>query len=310
MMKILFLCFTFLLLKGIAQVKAEEHPFFPMDNAQWRELVVFDYELPDDAPRPSPVEILYTLQGDTLTENIRRGKLYFSLLSEQNFRLIGFIHTDNGKVYFRAAVEESELADSYILLCEEVRDSKDILLYDFTLEVNDVYRSCANEYILSNIVKNAERKQYQLTSSLYPWYSKFWIEGMGSTRNLFDPITLEIADMYYKQLISFSQDGEVVELGDKVEDNVDTMQLNIEQAQNTFTKLYPNPMVETSSYVKASLPMEQIYVYDLQGSLVLSINAQGLLQYQLDGAGLAGGVYFIKIILQNKLFEIKKLIIN
>ncbi|MDR1416279.1 MAG: T9SS type A sorting domain-containing protein [Prevotellaceae bacterium] len=326
--KILFLCTIFLLLKGTIQIKAEEYPLFPVDNAQWRELVVFDYELPDDAAQPSSVEILYTLQGDTLVENIRRGKLYFSFLSGQNSKLIGFIHTDNGKVYFRAAVEKVELADSYILLCDDVRDSEDILLYDFTLEINDAYRSCAGEYVLSNVesatLNNAERKQYQFISSPYSLYSKFWIEGMGSTRNLFDPVTLEIADMYYKGLISFSQNGEVVEWGDKVEDKQDTLPQNLEdalypdsanttqsnQVQNTFIKLYPNPMVEASLYVRSSLPMEQIHVYDLQGSLILSVNAQGLFQYQLDGAGLAVGVYFIKIILQNKLFGIKKLIVN
>ncbi|MDR2058205.1 MAG: hypothetical protein LBP83_08005, partial [Dysgonamonadaceae bacterium] len=104
---------------------------FPLDNARWIEAILF-YN-PDGSIR-SESYCAYSLQGDTVIDNIARGKLYYTPDIDQTYsELIGYIHTDQGKVYLR-----QEESDSQVFQWRESIDF-DIVMYDFTLEVGSFF---------------------------------------------------------------------------------------------------------------------------------------------------------------------------
>ena len=285
---------------------------FPLENAKWTELLVFDNELPDGVFQPESQYISYSIQGDTIVDDIKRGKLYYSSnIEPNNSILIGFIHTDAGKVYFRQK-EGVDLSSTYIQLCET--EIQDIVLYDFTLAINDPLKTlCDTEgyYYLSKIdfipLGNAERKRYHFTLESFPSWKKEWVEGMGSTLNLFDSIEELVVDGYYKVLICFSMNDEVLWLNPDFSDcSVPTSKF--ESARKNSTKIYPNPMSDMS-LITSSLPLQRIQIYNTKGTLLQDYDADNNFQHLIEKQTLSSGTYFIKIILQNGDIEVERIII-
>jgi hypothetical protein len=306
----LLLLFIAIIIAQTLTAQITDIAVFPTDNARWKELVIFDYEIPDESIQLSPVIINYTVLGDTIIDDIKRGKLYFSLLDEQNLELIGYMHVHENKVYFRAR-DNVYLPDKYILLCiDESEKQHDILLYDFTFETNADYFDCHESYVLSDVntayLGEAERKQYVFSSLIYPYTKKYWIEGMGSTLNLFDPVSLPVADLYFKTLICFSQNNEVL----WVNPNYPSILANDKQEINSsLIRICQNP-VSASSLLISSLPMQKIQIYDVNGILVLDKNMHGCLQYNIEQHLLGSGIYFANIILENNVSAKIKIILK
>jgi hypothetical protein len=182
---------------------------FENNKCQWREKIIFDYELPEGASQPSDIEITYTSRGDTLINGIMRDKLYFSKVGEHDEILIGFFHTENNKMYFRAK-EGINFRDYYLLLCEGNYNT-DVLLYDFSITENDIIQNCSGDYTVSGInmltIGQYEWKKYSLSMTNPPYATTYWIENIGSILGLFYPISAQVVDMYYKRLITYSENG-------------------------------------------------------------------------------------------------------
>jgi hypothetical protein len=287
---------------------------FSLDNAKWTELLVFDYESVDGNPIPEERYISYSLHGDSIIDGIKRHKLYFSPDIEQDYsELTGFIHTDAEKVYFRLNENLNPL-DHYLSLFET--ENKDLLLYDFSLEIGAPYPGLNSlvSFSLSDIdnvlLGNIERKRFSFSSDSPIGLKLYWIEGMGSTQNLFDPIEIRIADLYHKRLICFSQNDEVLWLNPDFPDCDAHKKSDIAQIKPSFTRIYPNPMYETGALITSSSPLQQIQVYTINGSLILNIKAKGKLEYPLYKQSLAVGMYYVKITLQDGRIETKELIIK
>jgi hypothetical protein len=309
--------FCWILFAGIFAVNAYDTETVSLSNlqngTQWKERVIFDLELPDGSQQPDPVGITYTMQGDTTIDGVLRRKLYYSLWTEQTAELIGFIHLAGNKMYFRAA-EGVNLQDKYIMLCvNQNPEQEDVLLYDFTLETNSAYHDCEGDYILSDIqsvaVGNSHRKKYCFSSTFYPSLQKYWIEGMGSTLNLFEPVSEAIADAYFKTLVCFSQNSEVLWMNPDYQDcNGSTA---IEPVDKSSSGIQINPVNEKSWLISSVSPMREICVYDAKGMLLLKQDTPpDCLRYTLNGQSLEPGIYLVNVLLQNTFSGQKKLIVK
>ncbi|GHT19120.1 hypothetical protein AGMMS4957_02700 [Bacteroidia bacterium] len=180
---------------------------FPLDNATWTEVVHWDYESADNRPFPEDEYISYSLRGDTVVDGLRRSKLYFCPDIEQDYsELTGFIHVDASKVYFRPNASTEDLYSYYIEL--DYVD-QDILLYDFSLKIGDKFKHTLQEIDYVSI-GGSERKRFCFYWDRDPYLRWYWIEGMGSTQCLFEPIVSRPACIYSIRLICFSQNGEVL----------------------------------------------------------------------------------------------------
>ena len=286
---------------------------FPLENANWTELLIFEYELLDGASQPENQYISYSIQGDTIVDDVKRSKLYYSSnVAPNNSILIGFIHTDEGKVYFRQK-EDIDLFSIYLMLCKT--EVQDILLYDFTLAINDPLKTpCDTEsdLFLSEIdfipLGNAERKRYHFIRDNIPSWKKEWVEGMGSTLNLFDPIEIIMADGYYKKLICFSMNNEVLWLSPDFSD-CSPHTGKPEPIKTASINIYPNPMND-ALLITSSIPLQRIQIYNTNGGLLQDYDANVEFQYFLKKQTLSDGTYVVKITLQNGDIKVEKIIIN
>ncbi|GHT25394.1 hypothetical protein AGMMS4957_20140 [Bacteroidia bacterium] len=201
----------------VGETPVEETPIddsqgvFPLDNATWTEKVRL--------ANGSEKYISYSLRGDTVFDGLRRSKLYCCPNIEQDYsELIGFIHEEKGKVYFRHQKGLGWSSD-YLMLCKN--DDTDMLLYDFTLEKDAMYPGCftidGDAFLFDTdtvFLGNTKRRRFRFyIDSPIPFPIGFYsyIEGMGSPKSLFGPIeTIDFLTDTWKRLISFSQNGEVL----------------------------------------------------------------------------------------------------
>jgi hypothetical protein len=71
-----------------------------------------------------------------------------------------------------------------------------------------------------------------------------------------------------------------------------------------------NPVDEKSWLISSLSPMQEVRVYDARGMLVSRQDLRACLHYTLNEQSLESGIYFVKILLQNKFSEQKKLIVK
>ncbi|WP_162126508.1 T9SS-dependent choice-of-anchor J family protein [Flavobacterium phycosphaerae] len=79
---------------------------------------------------------------------------------------------------------------------------------------------------------------------------------------------------------------------------------------NNTIVLYPNP-AKTSVHIQSdTTQLESIHLYDISGKIVKQVDGITNTQYTVDVSALAKGIYFVEIVTENKLKQIKKLIIQ
>jgi hypothetical protein len=67
-----------------------------------------------------------------------------------------------------------------------------------------------------------------------------------------------------------------------------------EISQNAECDIYPNP-ASTEVSVRSSLPIGDVYIYDISGRLILQTNAGGRKTYDINTSQLAKGMYMVRI---------------
>ena len=119
-----------LLITAGLQTALRAQEVFPTSNAKWTEV-----EISGEAPLLSYRYYTYYIEGDTIINEIKRAKVYHCEFDNlENTKLIGFIHSDQKKVWFR-------LIDDYTFFtC--IGSETDYLLYDFGLEKGDFVAWC------------------------------------------------------------------------------------------------------------------------------------------------------------------------
>ncbi|GHT38770.1 hypothetical protein AGMMS49965_03110 [Bacteroidia bacterium] len=306
-MKKLLFATTFLL---FASHHSYSQEVFPLDNATWTELLHPDAEpLDDDSPPREDKYISYSLRGDTVVDGIVRSKLYFSPDVQQDYsELTGFIHVDADKVYFRPDASTNLFYSHYIALYDYV-ENQDMLLYDFSLKIGDKFGYTLQEIDYVSI-GGSERKRFCFYWELDPYFRQYWIEGMGSTQSLFDPIESIPACTYWIKLICFSQNDEVLWLSSDFKDcplKKGNGANKIETADREAVSIH---YIAENRLIVSSLPMQQLQIYNLNGALLQSIKVDGELQYALSKHSPIAGVYLAKIRLQNGSVHTEKIIVK
>ncbi|MDR0834161.1 MAG: T9SS type A sorting domain-containing protein [Candidatus Symbiothrix sp.] len=312
MKKIIFITLFFL----FANYNVYSQDVFPLENAKWKELLHLDSD--SDDPLPPDKYISYSLQGDTIIDVVKRSKLYYSPdIEYDDSVLIGFIHIDAEKVFFRANTE-IELSE-YNLMLKDKTPNKDLLLYDFSLDEKDLlsykYSGFGGTYTLSEIdlvsLGEKERRQFVFSLDRQPAVKIYWIEGLGSTHSLFDPIIKIPTEGWRSSLICFSQNDEVLWLSPNW---IDCHTSKLPQ-WNGFDKIEGFEggsiyYVAESRLIVSSLPMQQIQIYNLNGILLQNIPLNGELHYSLSNHSLISGIYTATIRLQTGVVKTEKIIVK
>lgn len=189
-------------------------------------------------------------------------------------------------------------------------NKKEILLYDFSIEVNDTIETKfkfgeENTGVLDSIVKyvvisidsikinNQERKKINLKCLTYPWNITYsWIEGIGDIYGLFAPCFPFMCGSENTLLLCFYEDDNLVYSNLTGTYNECFYWLVSETYQNmpSFISIYPNP--SDGKYI-ISVSITEPYnltIMNNTGNIFLNKKIHG--SYNIDISNLNNGLYY------------------
>ena len=265
------LLFAIVAMVGCNMLMYAQDEVFPLSGAKWTELSFRTDPL--GGGNYDSTYYSYQLEGDTVINDIRRSKLYYSCPKcfdpEEPSLLAGFFHVDEKKVYYR-------VYEWHFTSCvEETED--DYLLYDFGLDVGDNVSRC--EYGRSNRITDidsvmlGQQKRKRYTLERY-WLSQYCIEGMGDTGGLLSPIR-GVLGVETIKIVCFSQNDEVLYLDPDFID-CSTPKISIEKADviDGLT-IYPNPFERDICVEYSTEELKSLALFDQSGRRVFQKGVEG-----------------------------------
>ena len=210
---------------------------------------------------------------------------------------------------------------------DPIHDSTEQLLYDFGLSVGDTFTSNNGTIVLdsvSNILHNYGMPTEVNISSLKVFYSHcipqiytepwvIWIEGIGSLKGLFEPCAVWGQGVYGGSLLChfnrmgfrdfhYTFNGEPAPCtGDGI----------AEFGKNNSVKVSPNPF-STSTQISFGKTYQSLdlSLIDLQGKTIQQKSYHDCNKINLDRTGIANGFYFLRVSLDGKFVETKKIVVT
>lgn len=275
---------------------------FPETNAIWNEIFI----------SLQPAErwtYQYGISGDTVINNIQYHKIYRladTLFPVTTGEFNGAIREDNKRIY--------------VIGCNTVYPGSgegEVVLYDFTENVGDTVFVGQDgvgpagylviDHIDSVLIDNNYRKTFYFTTM----GDYYWIEGIGSTRGLFSPITGITTGLQTWNLICHNQDGEVKYLNPEYS----TCFPILEGIRNTETTerqvdIIPNPVIDQSivKFDNADKSLQVFRIYSLTGQIMMVYEITDKSQIVLNRADFKPGLYFYCITGYNQIHLSGKLI--
>jgi Secretion system C-terminal sorting domain len=239
----------------------------------------------------------YLLNGDTTINLVQYKKLY---------------RADGNEVYYSGLLREDIIEQRVFINTS----NEDVLLYDFSLEVNDtatVYGAWSMHDIVvtevNTVLVNETYRKKIVFDELNGWSPGYWIEGVGSVYGLPDAALGQITD--YSPVLSCFYEGNNLAWDNP--DNEDlqcssTLSTNeIEQVELNF---FPNPASEKLNWTLPTTngnSIMQIEIYNSTGQMCKSIITNS---NQIEISDLASGIYSIRFSNDEKLIGMEKLVVE
>jgi len=274
----------------IQNVNSQTYIPFPNDTAEWNCLFWHQWSAHDIHLFNSS----YILEGDTTLNGISYNKVYYSETDNPAYGLvyIGGIRENTTKdIYFFPSTVNLPTSGPISF----PNDTSEHLLYTFNnlevgaaLPINTDFTIITVIEIDSVLLGNSYRKRYKIQQEGLFGYD-YWVEGVGSTKDLFIPFTYEFEWQYYTLCFTNittyyinSPNGEdschywtPVGLTENIEDEI---------------QLYPNPASKTI-IIKSNAEEETalISIYNLTGKLIMQnklINSELTLNIETIELGL------------------------
>jgi hypothetical protein len=286
MKKIILLLFACLLFSGVKQISAQNYVPFPDSNAIWNNR--FWNQSVTEYTRLG-------LMGDTVINSVPYHKLYQlndSVLSITNAVYYGAMREQGKKIYFRYYNCQYEF-----------------LLYDFTKNVGDtIYNIFCEDNLFSCdsindtavitsidsiLIESNYRKVFHFESS---FSTPVWIEGIGSTSGLINPLVPAVTCICSWDLVCFKQNNEEVYLNPNFNSCFPpTVGIN-ENIGSLFYEINisPNPASGKITIVSPEDQPLNLSVYNIVGELILHRALYNSTE-EINISSLAKGVYIINV---------------
>jgi hypothetical protein len=310
-MKNLVLILSTILVQTFAQGQSNVYHPFPDSNAVWTEQAQ-GFGVSDCPPPPSPNPVLddysfsYFMQSDTLININSYHKIYQSGTIHSHCAFGNF--TNNWSVIqktYSGAYRQDTLLKKVFFVYPSA--SQECVLYDFSLNPGDTLKGgCQSGTIVISSIDSVltgknYRKRFNLSTSPYSI-----IEGIGSTSGLLEPL---FPFEYTGTLICFVQNMLTL-----YPDTITTCEIvtPVNEIKNTssFT-ISPNPFMFQSSIISNVLLNDAtIILYNSFGQKVKQMNTINGQIITLLRDNLPAGLYFIRIIQDNKTLRTDKLLIT
>jgi hypothetical protein len=274
---------------------------FPTENASWSEIKWYQ------GTCDFPCKYQYKMLGDTLINSTLYLKIYKqndSLANSVNAFYFGALREQAKKIYFRSKENDNE-----------------IRLYDFSKNVGDTINNLYSAFNLfypipsesavitgidSILLNGNYRKVFHLDAE-YDDY--IWIEGIGCTNGLFNPIIPATTCMCAWHLICYHQNNEVqfTNQNDQIkylDPNIECFPvifewINITTANNSVT-IAPNPVTSTSLLKwTGNETFSTLIITNLLGKTIRTFDIRGKSETSLSRSDFTRGIYFVRLITVN-----------
>lgn len=287
---------TLIFVSALSLVQAQAYVPFPDSNAIWSE-VLTDMQ-------PFEMETYqYGISGDTLFNSTWYKKVY--LLNDTVYPLV--------LGQYCAAIREDNQKRIYVIDCQccfqPIYNDEEVILYDFSKSVGDTVfvgvdgYGPADYYIIdytdSILIDGRYRKTFHFVN--YD-YVEYWIEGIGSTRGLFSPVTPETNGSLKWELICFNQDGIVKYLNPAYTSCFPILtEINEQVTFEDPAILYPNPVTNVSiiDLSRSDQEFTSLEIYNGLGKKIREMPLNGSKSVQISIAGYEPGIYFYKLMGKN-----------
>ncbi len=264
---------------------AQEYKYvpFPDSNVIWSEEYTYT-----DAP---PEYERFALNGeDTVINEKNYKKLYIfydTVFNKKNARCIGGIREDSAKrIYYTG---------EYIHSLKPVSFSVEILLYDFSLGVNDTLWNGnfdPPEYlVVSDIdtiqIDNTLRKEY----SFYDYFWVKWIEGIGNINGLLFTSGDLPTGGCNNNLLCFKQNDTILYLnGSECMPFISDIKKNTINASKI--KIYPNPVNDgLMQFDFGKIEIQDINIMNCKGDIIEIIDVKGKTSASFYTNNYLSGIY-------------------
>ncbi len=268
---------------------------FPTDTAQWNNLTWAQWS-------PSDFWLInsqYKQMGDTVINNLTYHKVfYYEANNPTSYEYIGALREDTTKdIYFYPS---TTILPNYCGT-QFPSDTTEYLLYTFdslvpgmTLPINTGGTEIKVIEIDSVFLQNAYRKRYKIEQNSMFGY-QYWIEGIGSTKDLFAPFSYEFEwELYtlcYTDSVTYyinSPNG-----GDSCHYSIP---LSLVENIDSRIELYPNPTSKSITIrSNQGKDIKLIKIYNSFGQLIMQNKMAGSSAVKLNIEKFKPGLFVLEI---------------
>ncbi len=271
---------------------------FPTDTSQWNCLTWAQWSAVD----MFLINTQYRIQGDT---NI----------GEQSYNKVYYHHTDNPTPYseYIGGIREDSLKNIFFYPYSInlptytpttfPNDTSETLIYMFhnldsgmILPINTGVTEIKVVGIDSVLIGNNYRKRYKIEQENYG--NDYWIEGIGSVKDLFMPFTYEFEETLYT--LCFTDSVTYYINSPNGEDSCHyALPLGVKEIVSEKISIYPNPASQTIE-IKSLIENDKgiINIYNNQGNKILTgklIDSKS----RIDISQIKSGFFIVEIITKN-----------
>ncbi|NVN96197.1 MAG: T9SS type A sorting domain-containing protein [Bacteroidetes bacterium] len=253
----------------LTNLYAQNYASFPTESAHWN--CLFWHQWQPDIYYLTNYQ--YIQQGDTILKGKNYKKIYYKELDSQTQEsYFGGLREDTVKQIF---FFPSSSYLSTIDLHSFPNDTAELLLYTFNnlsigmnLPINTGQATIQVTGIDSILIGNQYRKRYQIQNNKLLFGPEYWIEGIGSTKDLLSPFAEEFECKYYT--LCFSDTTTYYINSPDGNDSCHYL-TNIGIFENELNKieLYPNPAKDYINFDMGMYKDFQLSVYNSVGQSVL-----------------------------------------
>ncbi|PID94383.1 MAG: hypothetical protein CSA95_02900 [Bacteroidetes bacterium] len=286
-------------------LKCQEYIPFPDSNAIWSEVFT--------SQQPFQIETYqYGIVGDTIISSVAYHKVY--KLNDTIYPL------DPGQ--YCGAIREDNSKHIYVIGCECTFPGSgegEVLLYDFSKSVGDTVfvgidgLGPEGYLIISNIDSMLIEDNYRKTFHFNTLYNFYWIEGIGSTRGLFSPITAQPTGFQKWELICFNQDNTIKFLNPEFSTCFPVFTSVDEPKQSIHNvRIFPHPITDISviEFNNQNFNFQSFELFNMVGQKMEELNIEGKSHMTISADNFKPGLYFFRISGYNMINETGMIIIK
>jgi len=286
---------------------AQEYHAFPTDTASWNGVIAWSWIIFPNSNQ----NYTYLMQGDTIIEETSYKKVFFKYTDDQDYeyQFVGGLREDSLKNIYYYPVEYSGMS-TFPAVNEEY------MLYSFAnLTVGSLVPAGWEQIeiigIDSILVGDSYRKRYAINQPQMITDQQYWIEGIGSDKDLLAPFSAEFEWSLWNLCYSDTEIGTHHFQHIDQEFYIDSCMFYnpnsvLESSLNSL-KIFPNPAQESAT-IESEFHFEngQLQIYNSQGELVVEDTYNGSSQH-IEIGELPKGLYFVVIGDDKRRLEVRML---